>query len=150
HAELPSMMVGGIAALMLQALHPLAMAGVDAHSDFRVDPLGRLRRTSAFVAAVTFGALPLVEQHIAAVRAIHTRVTGIAADGRAYSANDPELLTWVHTAEHACFLWSYQRHSGRPLSDREVDRYLDEVAEVGIRLGAHWVPRNQEQLESYF
>ena len=77
------MMVGGIAALMLQALHPLAMAGVDEHSDFRVDPLGRLRRTSAFVAAVTFGATPLVEQHIAMVRAIHTRVTGTAADGRA-------------------------------------------------------------------
>jgi uncharacterized protein (DUF2236 family) len=150
HADLPSMMVGGIAALLLQALHPLAMAGVDEHSDFRVDPLGRLRRTSAFVAAVTFGATPLVEQHVAAVRAIHTRVTGIAADGRPYSANDPELLTWVHTAEHACFLWSYQRHSGRPLSARESDRYLDEVAEVAIRLGAHWVPRSQEQLESYF
>src|SRR5512140_229706 len=61
HADLPSMMVGGIAALMLQALHPLAMAGVDEHSDFRVDPLGRLRRTAAFVAAVTFGGMPLVE-----------------------------------------------------------------------------------------
>ncbi len=150
HADLPSMMVGGIAALMLQALHPLAMAGVDEHSDFRVDPLGRLRRTSAFVAAVTFGATPLVEQHIAMVRAIHTRVTGIAADGRPYSANDPELLTWVHTVEHGCFLWAYQRHSGRPLSAREIDQYLDEVAEVAIRLGAHWVPRTQEQLESYF
>lgn len=150
HADLTSMMVGGIAALMLQALHPLAMAGVDEHSDFRTDPLGRLRRTAAFVTAMTFGPTPLVEQHIAMVRAIHNRVTGIAADGRPYSANDPELLTWVHTAEHACFLWSYQRHSGRPLSAAEVDRYLDEVAGVAIRLGAHWVPRNQEQLESYF
>jgi len=150
HADLPSMMVGGIAALMLQALHPLAMAGVDEHSDFRVDPLGRLRRTAAFVAAVTFGATPLVERSIAMVRAIHGRVTGTAADGRPYSANDPELLTWVHTAEHACFLWSYQRHSGHPLSSRDTDRYLDEVGEVALRLGAHWVPRNQEQLESYF
>lgn len=150
HADLPSMMVGGIAALMLQALHPLAMAGVDAHSDFRVDPLGRLRRTSAFVAAVTFGSMQLVERHIATVRAIHSRVTGTAADGRPYSANDPELLAWVHTAEHACFLWSYQRHSGRPLSDHDADRYLDEVAEVALRLGARWVPRSQEQLESYF
>jgi len=150
HADLPSMMVGGIAALMLQALHPLAMAGVDDHSDFRVDPLGRLRRTSAFVAAVTFGAMPLVEQHVAMVRAIHTRVKGVAADGRPYSANDPELLTWVHTVEHGCFLWAYQRHSGKPLSVREADRYLDEVAAVAIRLGAHWVPRSQEQLESYF
>jgi uncharacterized protein (DUF2236 family) len=150
HADLPSMMVGGIAALMLQTLHPLAMAGVDEHSDFRVDPLGRLRRTGAFVAAVIFGAMPLVEQHIAMVRAIHNRVTGTAADGRPYAANDPELLTWVHTVEHACFLLSYQRHSGRPLSAREIDRYLDEVAEVALRLGARWVPRSQEQLESYF
>jgi len=150
HADLPSMMVGGIAALMLQALHPLAMAGVDEHSDFRVDPLGRLRRTAAFVAAVTFGGTPLVERNIAMVRAIHDRVIGTAADGRPYSASDPELLTWVHTAEHACFLWSHQRHSPKPLSHREADRYLDEVAEVAVRLGARWVPRNQEQLESYF
>jgi len=144
------MLVGGIAALMLQALHPLAMAGVDEHSDFRVDPLGRLRRTAAFVAAVTFGGMPLVERNIAMVRAIHNRVTGTAADGRPYSANDPELLTWVHTVEHACFLWSYQRHATRPLAQREADRYLDEVAAVALRLGARWVPRNQEQLESYF
>jgi uncharacterized protein (DUF2236 family) len=150
HADLPSMMVGGIAALMLQALHPLAMAGVADHSDYRVDPLGRLRRTSTFVAAVTFGPTQLAEQSIAAVRALHDHVLGTAPDGRPYTASDPELLTWVHAAEHGCFLWAYQRYAHRSLTEREIDRYLDEVAPVARRLGARWVPRNQEQLEAYF
>lgn len=150
HADAASMMIGGVAALMLQTLHPLAMAGVEEHSNYREDPLGRLRRTGEFVGAVTFGSTSMAEQAIEIVARVHTRVRGTAPDGRIYSADDPELLCWVHTSEYSMFLRSYQRHAERRLTRTEQDQYLAEVAEVAVRLGATWVPRSVDELESYF
>src|SRR6185312_7519890 len=92
----PGMLAGGLAALTLQTLHPLALAGVWDHSNFRGDLLGRLRRTTAFVGGTTYAPRTQAEALIAHVRQIHGHIVGHAEDGQPYSANDPHLLTWVH------------------------------------------------------
>ena len=99
-----SMFVGGISALLLQSLHPLAMAAVAGHSGYKSDPWGRLQRTSYFLAVTVFGRTADAQETIARVRSIHSRVTGVAPDGRPYAASDPHLLTWVHIAEADSFL----------------------------------------------
>lgn len=150
HADFPSMMVGGISALLLQTLHPLAMAGVAQHSDYRRDPLGRLQRTGAFIATTTYGGTAMAHRAVAMVRRIHNRVRGVAADGRPYSANDPELLTWVHAAEIGSFLRGYQRYSPQPLSAPECNRYVRDISVVAELLGATGVPKSMVQLRNYF
>ena len=141
HAD-PAMLVAGIRALLLQMFHPLAMAGVADHSDYREDPSGRLNRTAHFVTVTTYGSTEAADQAIAGVRRVHDFVTGTAPDGRPYAANDPHLLLWVHVAEIDSFLRSYQRYGRRPLSPAEADRYVDDMAEVAIRLGADVPPRS--------
>jgi len=141
--------VGGLRALFLQALHPLAIAGVAEHSDYRHDPLGRLHRTGWFLAATTYGTTATAEAAIEGVRRIHGTVTGTAADGRPYSANDPDLLTWVHACEVGSFLAAYQRY-GPGLSGDDADAYLAEMARVAIALGAEWVPETRQELDDYF
>jgi uncharacterized protein (DUF2236 family) len=149
HADLPTMLIGGVTALLLQSLHPLAMAGVAAHSSYREDPLGRLRRTAGFVAATTFGTVEQAEAAIAQVRRVHRRVKGIAPDGRAYSADDPDLVTFIHVAEVWSFLASSQRYGPRPLTPQQCDRYYEEVAPVAAALGATCVPRSSDEVQSY-
>jgi uncharacterized protein (DUF2236 family) len=149
HADLPSMLIGGVSALLLQMLHPLAMAGVAEHSNYAEDPLGRLSRTAAFVAATTFGTTEQAEAAIAQVDRVHRRVKGTAPDGRPYSAADPELVTFIHVAEVSSFLASSQRYGPRPLRPAECDRYYDEVAPVALALGAEWAPRSVDEVESY-
>jgi uncharacterized protein (DUF2236 family) len=105
HGDFSSMLIGGMSALLLQMLDPLALAGVLGHSNFREDMLGRLRRTAQFVAGTTFGSTADAERLIARVREVHLAVTGVSTDGRPYSASDPELLTWVHVVE----VHSFQR-----------------------------------------
>jgi len=129
-----SMFAGGIRALVVQTLHPLAMAGVAEHSNYRADPLGRLHRTAAFIAATTYGTTADADAAIARVRAIHERVRGVAPDGRPYAANDPELLAWVHHVEVQSFLLAYQR-LGPGLSAPDADRYVREMARLGERMG---------------
>ena len=150
HGDLPSMVIGGLAALLLQTLHPLAMAGVADHSNYREDPIGRLRRTAAFVGATTFGTSEAAERAIAQVRRVHRRVVGTAPDGRPYAAGDPDLVTWVHVAEAWCFLQAAQRYGPRRLSAAELDRYLVETATVPRALGARWVPESMDEVEGYF
>jgi uncharacterized protein (DUF2236 family) len=138
-------LIGGLRALLLQTMHPLAMAGVAQHSDYRHDPWGRLHRTGSFIAVTTYGTTSAAEAAIAAVRRIHDRVTGVADDGRAYHANDPHLLAWVHDTEVDSFLRAYQRYGG-PLSAPEADRYIAEMAEVGRRLGVTDPPLKRVEL----
>ena len=149
HADFPAMLAGGISALMLQALHPLAMAGVYDHSAFREDPFGRLRRTATFVAGTTFGPTKIAGELIATVKRVHKKVVGKAPDGRDYAASDPELLTWVHIAEVASFLKSYRRYAGR-ISTDDQDRYFAETAIVAERLGARDVPKTAHDVRAYF
>jgi uncharacterized protein (DUF2236 family) len=143
-----SMFVGGLAALLLQSLHPLAMAGVDQHSGFRGDPWGRLARTSHFLAVTTFGSAADAEAEIAQVRAVHRRVRGRAPDGRPYSASDPHLLSWVHVAEVAMFLSAYQRHGSGRLSPSEADEYVAQAAVVAKALGAVDVPTTTAEVRA--
>lgn len=145
HAD-ASMFVGGLRALLLQSLHPLAMAGVAEHSDYRGDPWGRLQRTSTFLAVTTFGTAADAQRAVDRVRGIHRRVHGTAPDGRAYRADDPHLLEWVHIAEVDSFLLAYQRYGAAPLDQAGRDRYLADTARVAAALGVIDPPRTEAQL----
>ncbi len=127
HAD-ASMYVGGLRALLLQSLHPLAMAGVAEHSDYRGDPWGRLQRTSTFLAVTTFGMADDAQRAVDKVRGIHRRVHGVAPDGRPYAASDPHLLEWVHIAEADSFLQAYQRYGAAPFDQDGRDGYVADVA----------------------
>lgn len=150
HADFPGMMAGGISALMLQTLHPRALAGVWDHSNFRQDTLGRLRRTTAFVAATTYAPSGEAQRLIDRVQRIHRRVHGMTAEGRAYSAQDPDLLAWVHCTEMWSFVQGYQRYRGIALPERVLDRYFDETRRIAEALGARDVPRSNREVEDYF
>lgn len=150
HGDLPSMVIGGLAALLLQTLHPLAMAGVADHSNYREDPIGRLRRTASFVGATTFGTVEEASRALDNVREVHRHVHGRAPDGRRYSANDPELLTWVHVAEMSSFLAAAERFGQHRLGADERDRYFAETAPIAHALGARWVPQTAAEVDAYF
>ena len=140
------MFVGGLSALLLQSLHPLAMAGVDQHSEYRGDPWGRLARTSRFLAVTTYGSAADAGAQIAAVRAVHRHVEGVAPDGRPYAASDPHLLTWVHVCEVDAFLRAYQRYGSSPLTPEEADEYVAQTGRVAAALGAVDVPASVAEL----
>ncbi|OYN98170.1 hypothetical protein CGZ95_13300 [Enemella evansiae] len=135
-----SMYCGGIAALLLQSLHPLAMAGVAGHSGYRSDPWGRLQRTSDYIAATTFGTVETAERSIETVRRVHQRVRGRDERGRAYRADDPDLLRWVAIAEAYAFLRSHDRYGRQPLGPAERDRYVAQAGTLADRLGADPMP----------
>jgi uncharacterized protein (DUF2236 family) len=149
HADFSSMLIGGISALLLQALHPLALAGVWDHSTFRQDMMGRLRRTGQFIAGTTFGSTQDANWLIEKVRTIHLQVTGTAPDGRPYAASDPDLLTWVHVAEVSSFLSAHLRYRNPDLSLANQDLYYAEVATIAERLGARDVPRSRQAVAEY-
>jgi uncharacterized protein (DUF2236 family) len=134
HAD-AAMFVAGIRALLLQSLHPLAMAGVAGHSGYEGDPWGRLQRTSTFLATTTFGTIEDAEAIIERIRDIHERVRGRAPDGRPYAASDPHLLRWVHVAEADSFLRAHQRYAATALTPAEADQYVAQSCVVATRLG---------------
>ncbi|MGK6324559.1 oxygenase MpaB family protein [Sphingomonas sp. DT-51] len=150
HADFSAMMIGGISALLLQMLHPRALAGVWDHSGFRDDRLARLRRTASFIAVTTFGATDTAERAIAQVRRVHEHVTGTLPDGTPYRADDPALLTWIHVAEVDSFLRAYLRYRDATLSGADQDRYLADTALVAERLGATAVPRSRAAVADYY
>lgn len=146
HADV-SMFIGGLRALLFQSLHPLAMAGVAAHSDYRADPWGRLQRTADFLAATTFGPATESERAIAMVKRVHERVVGIASDGRPYRANDPHLLKWVHIAEVDSFVAAHRAFGETPLSAHEYDHYVADMSVIAENLGVVEPPRTMRQLQ---
>jgi uncharacterized protein (DUF2236 family) len=141
-----SMFIGGIRALLLQSLHPLAMAAIAGHSGYRGDPWGRLQRTSYFLAVTTFGRTSDAQHAIARVRAVHERVRGTAPDGRPYAAADPRLLTWVHIAEADSFLRAHARFGAEPLDQDARDGYVADMARIGAELGVPDPPRTEAEL----
>jgi uncharacterized protein (DUF2236 family) len=145
HAD-ASMFVGGLRALLLQSLHPLAMAGVAEHSDYRGDPWGRLQRTSTFLAVTTFGPADHAQRAVDKVRGIHRRVHGTAADGRPYDASDPHLLEWVHIAEVDSFLLAHSLYGAKPLDQHGRDGYVADTARVAEALGVVDPPRTEREL----
>jgi uncharacterized protein (DUF2236 family) len=130
-----AMFVGGLTALLLQSLHPLAMAAVSAHSGYRGDPWGRLQRTGHFLAVTTYGPADDAEAAVARVRAVHDRVRGRTVDGTPYAASDPHLHGWVHLAEVDSFLRAHQRYGARPLDAAGCDGYVADSARVARALG---------------
>ncbi|WEN16593.1 oxygenase MpaB family protein [Rhodanobacter sp. AS-Z3] len=150
HSDFPGMLAGGLAALTLQTLHPLALAGVWDHSSFRDDLVGRLRRTTAFVGGTTYAPRAQTEALITHVRKIHDHISGHGEDGRPYSANDPDLLTWVHVSEAYCFLQGYRRYSHIAMPVGAADRYYREVRQIAEALGAQAVPASEREVAEYF
>ncbi|MDE2479301.1 MAG: DUF2236 domain-containing protein [Betaproteobacteria bacterium] len=135
HADFPAMMVGGIGALLLQALHPLALAGVWDHSSFRQDLRGRLARTARFIAETSYGSTAMAGQALARVRAIHEQVRGQHPDGREYRADDPRLLYWVHLSETWSFLQAHRVFVDPGMEPVRRDRYFEEMARIPLALG---------------
>jgi uncharacterized protein (DUF2236 family) len=143
--------VAGLRALMIQALHPLAMAGVDQHSDWRADPVGRLAATSAYLATITFGERGVAERAAARVRRIHKQVTGVDIEtGEPYAAGDPALLLWVHAALVDSNI-AARRTFGNPLSPEDADSYVEEMVVAAELVGvpADVVPDSVAALERY-
>ena len=145
HAD-ASMFIGGFRALLFQSLHPLAMAGVAQHSDYRHDPWGRLQRTADFLAATTFGPASQAERAVDRVHRVHRHVVGTDAGGEPYSANDPHLLEWVHIAELDSFLAAHDRYGHDPLVGDDRDRYVADAAIVARALGVIDPPETEAQL----
>lgn len=148
HGDVTSMMVGGVAALLLQMLHPAVLAGVWDHSTFRQDMLGRLRRTARFIALTTFGDRAAAEQAMAQVREVHRHVHGVLPNGGSYSATDPRLLAWVHATEAISFLDAWIRYGEPWMSRGDQDRYFAEFALVARALGADPVPTARREADA--
>ncbi|WP_328535343.1 oxygenase MpaB family protein [Streptomyces sp. NBC_00344] len=141
-----SMFIGGLRALLLQSVHPLAMAAVAAHSGYRGDPWGRLQRTSTFLAVTTYGTANDAQDAVDRVRAVHESVRGTTAGGQPYHAADPHLLGWVHVAEVDSFLRAHQRYGAHPLDAAGCDGYIADTARVAAALGVLDPPRDRNEL----
>jgi uncharacterized protein (DUF2236 family) len=153
HADFISMMIGGISSLILQALHPQALAGVWDHSSFREDLKGRLGRTAFFIAATTYGPTDMADKIINKVNQIHTNIRGLDEFGKPYSATDPHLLAWVHLTETHSFMQSFEDYRVERLSLKEKDQYFLEMKSLGERMGAKDLPstysRTNEAIKNY-
>lgn len=140
HAHFTAMMVGGLSSLIVQALHPRALAAVWDHSNFRGQLKERLGRTAYFVAATTYGSEALAMASIQKVNTIHAGISGVDLNGQPYVANEPDLLKWVHVVEAWSFLAAYQHLSKQPLSKQDCDQYIAGMSRVGHLLGAKDLP----------
>lgn len=148
HGDVTTMMVGGVSGLLLEMLHPAALAGVWDHSNFRNDMLGRLRRTARFIAQTTYAQRDEAEAAIARVKRIHARVTGQLPDGTVYHADDPRLLAWIHVAGARSFLDAWIRFGEPRMTRADQDLYFAEAAGVAIALGADPVPVSRAQADA--
>lgn len=138
--------VGGIRALLVQTAHPEVVAGVEQHSRYRTDPLGRLSRTSVYVTETTYGAMPEVEAAVATVRDAHRPVHGRSERDRPYSAGTPELAAWVHNVLTDSFLGAYQSFGPCPLTVAEADQFVAEQTRIGALLNASPLPSTADEL----
>jgi uncharacterized protein (DUF2236 family) len=148
HGDVTTMMVGGIAALLLQMLHPKVLAGVWDHSGFRDDMTGRLRRTARFIAVTTFGAPEDARAILAKVRQIHDHIGGVLPDGTPYRAGDPALLAWVHVCEVLSFLDGWIRYGEPMMSRADQDAYVAEMARIAYPLGVDPIPHTRAEAEA--
>ncbi|WP_338703395.1 oxygenase MpaB family protein [Streptomyces sp. Q6] len=147
HAD-SAMFVGGLSALLLQTLHPVAMAAVAAHSGYRGDPWGRLHRTSTFLATTTYGTADSAQAACDRVNAVHAQIQGVTEQGIAYRASDPHLLEWIHIAEVASFLRAHQRFAAQRLTARECDQYVAQMAHLAQALGVPSPPHSLHELRT--
>ena len=148
NADVASVSQAGLAAIVLEILHPSVIAGVQDLSNYREDPFQRARATLGYVLTTTFGNTEAATAMIERVKHIHSFVNGTRPDGVPYRALDPELIAWVHT----CIPWMILRvfeETKRPLSRQEKDRYLSEQAVIGRMGGADRVPETAAELDDY-
>jgi uncharacterized protein (DUF2236 family) len=148
HGSLPTL-VGGVRALLMQALHPGALAGVQQHSRYQDDAMGRLAGTTQWLTVVTFGDKAAADRECARVRGMHRRVVGTYASEtgqRAYAASDPDLLRWVHIAFTDSFLATH-RVWGGGIPGGE-DAYVREWATAGELVGVDNPPRSVAELRN--
>ncbi len=150
HADVVSMMVGGMAALLLQMLHPHALRGVLDFSNFRNDMHGRLRRTARFIAVTTYGHRDDAEAAIERVNRIHAKVRGTLPDGTPYRATDPRTLAWVHVTEAVMFLEAWLVHVRPDMPLAEQDEYYRQFALIARKLGADPVPESKAEAAAIF
>lgn len=141
--------LGGIRALVVQSAHPEVVAGVEDHSTYRTDPLGRLSRTSVYVTETTYGAMPEVEAAVQVVRGAHVPVKGTSERGRPYSAARPEMAAWVHNVLTDSFLSAYQSFGAEKLTASEADQFVQEQTKIGELLGAAPLPTTADELSSW-
>ena len=140
------MFIGGIRALVIQSAHAEVVAGVEDHSTYRTDPLGRLSRTSVYVTETTYGAMPEVEAAIQVVRQAHRPVHGTSERNLPYSAGRPEMAAWVHNVLTDSFLAAYQAFGPEPLTTAEADQFVLEQTRVGGLLHASPLPETAQEL----
>lgn len=147
HADFISMMIGGISSLIMQALHPQALAGVWDHSSFREDLKGRLGRTAFFIAATTYGSTEMANNMIDKVNRIHTKITGFDEFGKPYAASDPHLLAWVHLTETRSFMSAFENYRREKITLNQKNQYFLEMKSLGERMGAVNIPDNYVNTE---
>jgi uncharacterized protein (DUF2236 family) len=143
--------LAGIRSLVVQALHPLAMAGVAQHSTWQQDPFGRMAATSGYILTVTYGDTAAARKAGSFVRAVHGHVTGTdPVTGLAYRAGDPALLLWIHAAMVDSIVQIVQRY-GRGLDAADADRYVAEMVTFAELVGvpAEDVPASVAALNDY-
>ena len=150
HAE-PLMGVAGLRALLLQALHPVAVVAFDEHSTYRQDVWARLGRTAEYVAVITYGSTTEAMLAASRVRAMHARVRGTLPSGVEYAADEPQLLAWVHCCFVASFLEVLTR-GGVTLTGAEQDQYIEEQVKAAMLVGLEpdEVPHDRAALLDYF
>lgn len=139
HAD-PAAFIGGVSALLMQALHPRAMRLLAAHSDFRSDPWGRLQRTAEYIAVITYGTTAEATAAAGRVRMVHRRL----------GADDPHLLAWVHVTFVHCILDAVRR-AGLALTRAEQDQYVDEQRHAAALIGIdpELAPRSVAEVGAY-
>jgi len=147
HAHLVSMLTGGLSSLLIQAMHPGALAGVWDHSNFRTDLKARLGRTAYFIAATTYGGKTMAQKAVDHVNHIHAGVTGTRPDGTPYDARDPHLLRWVHLGETLSFLKGYCAYGDPALPLFMQNQYIHEMQRIGHALGATDLPASVAEAE---
>jgi len=141
--------VGGIRALVVQSAHAEVVAGVEDHSTYRSDPLGRLSRTAVYVTETTYGAIPEVEAAVEGVRKAHRPVRGTSERNLPYSASRPEMAAWVHNVLTDSFLTAYQAFGPERLSERDADLFVAEQRQIGKLLGAAPLPETAQELTDW-
>ena len=141
-----SMFIGGITALLVQMLHPGAMAGGGDFSGYKQDPWGRLQRTADYIAMTTFGTIDSATAMVAKVKRIHDKVRGLDPLGNPYWGSDPELLLFVHDAEIDSFLRAYLAYGPESLTREEADTYVAQTATAARLLGVEDPPLSVSEL----
>jgi uncharacterized protein (DUF2236 family) len=144
-----SLFIGGVSAVIMELAEPRVRAGVWEHTTFRVDPIRRLRRTGLAAMVTVYGARSTAETMIARIRRMHDKIRGTTSAGKAYRANDPELLNWVQATAAFGFLQAYHSYV-RPLSQVKRDHFYAEGILPAALYGVTGAPTSEEALEALF